>query len=361
MGRSTLHALVSILHLWTTSLDAGQSVRTVFVDFRKAFDLVDHNILLRKLQEKSVPKQLCKWFESFLFQRRQRVRVTGYPHSQWLFLNGGMPQGSLLGPVSFIIHIDDLQPLCDVLKYVDDTTLTEIIGPKSSASAMQCFLEQLLTWSNNNNMQINGSKTKEMILGSASRRDLPALTINDTHLERVSVFKLLGVYVSSDLRWETHIEYIVSKAVSRLYFLKHLKRAGLTQLHLLHFYLSVIRPVLEYASPLWHPTLTKSQSDRLEAVQRRALNIIFCCTSATPYIFTLALADISSLQGRRLDHSRRLFQNICQVDSCLHHLLPLPRDPAVTSRLRKPTKYPRPSIRTAKYCSTLSFALVNFQ
>jgi hypothetical protein len=295
-----------------------------------------------------------------LHHRRQRVRVTGYPTSSWLFLNGGMPQGSLLGPISFIIHIDDLRLLCDLLKYVDDTTLSEILG-RDSASAMQNFLDQLTIWTTNNNMQINSAKTKEMILGSASRRDWPTLIVNQTSLERISVYKLLGVYVSADLRWDKHIDFIVSKSVSRLYFLKQLKRAGLSSSHLLHFYLTVIRPILEYASPLWHPTLTKSQAERLEAVQRRALKIIFHCTSATPYICALALADISSLQTRRLNHSRQFFFNMCQPDSCVHYLLPPPRDPSVTSRLRRPTKYPRPCLRTARYCSTVSYALLNFQ
>ena len=133
------------LHLWTTSLDTGQAVRTVFVDFRKAFDLVDHNILLKKLYQKSVPKLLCEWFKSFLSQRRQRVRVPGFPCSQWLFLNGGMPQGSLLGPFSFIRHKDDLSLLCNILKYVDETTLSEIIASSSSVSNMQSLLNQFST------------------------------------------------------------------------------------------------------------------------------------------------------------------------------------------------------------------------
>jgi len=107
-------------------------------------------------------------------------------------------------------------------------------------------------------MQINCTKTKEMILGSTSKRDWPLLTIHGTPLETVSVYKLLGFFISADLRWETHIEYITSKAASQLYFLKQLKRAGLSSSHLLHFYTTVIRPVLAYASPLWHPTLTKS-------------------------------------------------------------------------------------------------------
>ena len=140
---------------------------------------------------------------------------------------------------------------------------------------MQSLLNQFSTWADENNMQINCIKTKEMMLGSTSKRDWPLLTIHGTPLERVSVYKLLGFFISADLRWETHIEYIISKAASRLYFVKQLKRAGLSSSHLLHFYTTVIRPVLEYASPLWHPTLTKSQIDRLEAVQRRAIKVIF--------------------------------------------------------------------------------------
>ena len=143
-----------------------------------------------------------------------------------------------------------------------------------------------------------------MILGCASKMDWPPLTIQGTPLERASVYKLLGVFISADLRWKTHIEYITSKAVSRLYFLKQLKRAGLSSSHLLHYYTTVIRPVLEYTSLLWHPTLTKSQTGRLEAVQRRAINIIFCYSFSTPYLSTLALADISSLYARRVDLSK---------------------------------------------------------
>jgi len=86
--------------------------------------------------------------------------MTGYLCSQWLFVNGGMPQGSLPGPIYFIIHIDDRQLLCDVLKYVDDTTLSEII-PNSQISDMQSVLGQLLSWSDQNNMQINSLKNRK--------------------------------------------------------------------------------------------------------------------------------------------------------------------------------------------------------
>jgi len=131
--------------------------------------------------------------------------------------------------------------------------------------------------------------------------------------------------------------------------IKQHARGGLSSSHLLHFYNTVIRPALEYASPLWHPALTKSQIERLEAVQRRAIKIIFCYSSST-YLTTLELAGILSLQVRRVHLSKRFFRNICKPDNCLHHLLPPPRDLAVTSRLRKPTTYRRPSLRTKRYC-----------
>ena len=85
-------------------------------------------------------------------------------------------------------------------------------------------------------------------------------------------------------------------------------------------------------------------------VQRRALKIIFCYSSSTSYLTTLELAGILSLEARRVDLSKRFFRNICKPDNCLHHLLPPPRDLAVTSRLRKPTVYPRPILRTKRYC-----------
>jgi len=130
----------------------------------------------------SVPKLVCEWFKSFLSQRRQWVRIPGFPCSQWLLLNGGVPQGSLFGPISVIIHIDDLSLLCNVLKYVDDTALSEIIASSSSVSNMQSLLNQFLISADENSMHINCKNTKEMILGSTSKRDWPILcAVNSWH------------------------------------------------------------------------------------------------------------------------------------------------------------------------------------
>jgi len=163
-----------------------------------------------------------------------------------------------------------------------------------------------------------------------------------THPCKEFGFKLLGVYMSADLRWETHVGYIISKCVSRLYFLKQLNKASLPSSHLLQFDTTVIRSILEYASPLWHTNLSKPEAEHLEAIQHRAINIIFIIPRL-PLMLLCWQWLVPCLQARRLDHRKRFFfRSICQPDSCLCHLLPSPRDPAVTSRLRKLTVYPRP-------------------
>ena len=106
-GRSTTHALVSMLHQWCSTLNAGGSIRALFVDFAKAFDRVEHNLLVRKFLAKGVPHCLINWLHLYLSNHLQRVRLPG-EFSTWTTLSGGIPQGSWLGPFSLIILIDDL-------------------------------------------------------------------------------------------------------------------------------------------------------------------------------------------------------------------------------------------------------------
>ena len=105
----------------------------------------------------------------------------------------------------------------------------------------------------------------------------------------------------------TDIEHIIKKATTRLYFLKHLKKAGLPNSHLLHFYITVLRPVLEYCAPVWHYALTKAQSESLEAVQKRAIHITHNLTRGMPYSSMLPHVNLDLLATRREDLSRRFF------------------------------------------------------
>lgn len=359
-GRSTTHALIAIQHTWMETLDNKGSVRALFVDFKKAFDIVNHNILFNKLKKFNISHCLLKWVASYLFQRTQRVRVHNQI-SSWKTLSGSMPQGSRLGPLAFIVMIDDLKAQCEVHKFVDDTTLSELIPPSHPATGMAGFFTHLLTWTADNDMQINTSKTKEMILGRINPADIPLLSTPVGSVERVTNFKLLGVHLEASLSWAAHINHIVAKASKRLYFLKQLKRAGVPQQQLLHFYTAVIRPVLEYASPVWHYAITRAQATQLESVQKRAIHIIFNLTRGSSYLYLLAIASLDSLQDRRENTSKSTFQKISQSNSCLNYLLPPLRDTTMISRLRITTPYPRPTTRTKKYQSFINFALNKYQ
>jgi len=143
--------------------------------------------------------------------------------------------------------------------------------------------------------------------------------------------------------------------------LKQLKRAGVPQNQLLHFYTAVIRPVLEYAAPVWHHLINRTKAQQIESIQKRAIHIIYNITRGMSYPNVLFVAELESLETRRNNQSRSFFQDICKPTSCLYHLIPPPWDTSVITRLRPTTLLPKPSSRTKKYCSFINFGLYHYQ
>ena len=342
-GRSTSHALVDLIHTWCQTLEQSQVVRLVFIDFYKAFDRVDHTTVVKNLVDLGIPGSLLKWLVSFLANRRQRVKIATL-YSSWLELNGGMPQGTWFGPFAFIILIDRLKLSCLTHKYVDDVTMTEVIS-KNESSRMNFYLNELYQWSSSNHMTVNESKSKEMIITLSHSITIPTML----QIERVEFFKLLGVIVSNDLKWNRHINFICNKANSRLHFLRQLKRAAVSNDDMFHFYISVIRPVLEYAAPAWHTSLTGALSDQIEAVQKRALRLIYGSSlfSHRNYESFCSELGISTLRDRREDLCKSFFMGLLDPNSCLHHLVPNRKDS--TSLLRNSFPYQIPFARTNRY------------
>ena len=265
-GRSTVHALTDILHIWHSALDRGKSVRAVFIDYAKAFDHVHHGTILQKMAAFDIEPCIIRWMHSFLVLRTQRVKLNRLV-SPWVTLSGGIPQGTWFGPYVFLVLINDLVTSLTMHKFIDDTTITEII-PKHNNSVMQIACSETETFSYNNFMNINTKKTKEMLLGSITRSTPDKLYINNLEIERVKKFKLLGITINDKLKWNEHVDSICAKVNKRLYFLKKLRRANMSGSDLLFYYKSIIRR--QYACVVWHPGLTKSQSHSLEALQRRA-------------------------------------------------------------------------------------------
>ena len=269
-----------------------------------------------------------------------------------------MAQGTWLGPLTFVILIDGLKLDCLVHKFVDDTTASEILK-RNQISNMVNIIKQLVDWSELNKMNINFKKTKEIILGTLIKNPPPILTMSGVGIERVSSFKLLGVIISSTLKWDEHVAMICSKTASKMHFLKIIRRAGISQADALCFYMTVIRPVLEYACPVWHSMLTKKLSSSIESQQIRAMRIIY---GDVKYEEVLVTAGIPTLHDRREMLTSNFFRSIRQPSSCLHHLMPARRRTETVSRLRAAVEYSIPFCRTKRFqTSFLPYSLKNFQ
>ena len=188
--------------------------------------------------------------------------------STWACLNGGVSQGTRLGPLLFLVMVNDLRPALPTVKYVDDITLysTGKLNASTNLNDMQKAADHCLSWAANNSMNINARKTKEMIIQFSKKEiNIPYLRLNDTVIERVNSTKLLGLYVSNDLTWEDHVNQIYKKAAKRLYSLVMLKRAAVSVHDMVTHYTVTIRPVMEYCCQVWHSRLTRSQTELLES------------------------------------------------------------------------------------------------
>ena len=344
----TVYALISMLHSWYRNTDGnGSTVRVVLVDFEKAFDLIDHWILLNKLKEYDLPIWTFQWIADFLRNREQRVKLAQDCHSEWGSVPAGVPQGTKLGPWLFVVMINNLHADgFDLWKYVDDTTITETVH-KNDSSHIQTAVDKLVQETQANRFQINESKCKELQISFSKSRDhvFPAVVINNKSIEVVNHAKLLGLTISDDLKWNTHISEVVKKVASRLYFLRQLKRAKVTQVDLLSFYVTCIRPVTEYACQVFHNGLPAYLSDELEKLQRRALRIIYPDLS---YTEALTKSNLSKLHTRRNELTERLFNDIVQDNSHkLHPLLPVLN--SCPKSLRSKRKFLIPLCKTNRY------------
>jgi Reverse transcriptase (RNA-dependent DNA polymerase) len=178
-------------------------------------------IVIQKLNYLKVSQVLIQWSSSFLADRQQRVKISDVYYN-WITLRGGMPEGSFLGPLIFLITINDLTAQCLLYKFLDDVTLSETVV-QGTPSCFNSSIEQIIVSSKQNHMNINWNKTKKMILGLVKVLIAQPLRVEEHAIHRVDSFKLLGLIIDSNLRWNKHVEFICSKASHRLHYFKDFK------------------------------------------------------------------------------------------------------------------------------------------
>ena len=321
-GRSTVLQLLNVIDHWTEILDEGGIIDTIYLDFMKAFDKVPHKRLLAKLEYYGIGAPIISWIDSFLTGRKQRVVVNGYS-SGWAEVTSGIPQGSVLGPLLFVIYINDLPSniISDIYLFADDTKLYSKIDSLEDASQLQEDLRRLEQWSEKWLLRFHPDKCKVLDIGIRDRVSYEYF-IGNTKLNHTTEEKDLGVFIDNKLNFNSHISQKIDKANNTLGAIRR-SFSYLDKTILLRLYTALVRPHIEYANPVWSPRLRKD-IDAIENVQRRATKMVPEIRDL-PYSDRLKALNLPTLAYRRargdMIETYKILNN--KYDQTVSNFLPL--------------------------------------
>ena len=307
-GDSTTNQLLYIYNDFCRAIDEGKEVRVVFCDISKAFDRVWHRGLIQKLYNIGIRGNLLTWFQNYLSNRQQRV-VLHNTNSDWKPISAGVPQGSILGPLLFLIYINDIvNDISSAIRlFADDTSLYLIVdNPVTSADTINNDLQIINSWSTAWLVDFNPSKTESLIISRKNNKLLhPDISMNNIIIKNVEVHKHLGLTFSNDAKWNSHITFIVSKAWKSIGLLRSLKFL-LNRSCLEKIYISFIRPILEYSDSVWD-NCSQQQKNELESVQTEAARIVCGATKLCNITNLYNELKWENLSSRRSKHKLIIF------------------------------------------------------
>ena len=270
---STEFATLELVDRALSDIDKKNTSIAIFMDLSKAFDTLDHDILLNKLSHYGIRNTELKWFSSYLHDRMQYVEINDTT-SELLPLKAGVPQGSILGPLLFLIYMNDVPNSSNFFKYIlyaDDSTLFTTINASNVSLNINIELSKVYEWLAINKLSLNVEKTKYMIF-HAINKNISQIEldfyINDEKIERVNRFNFLGIVLDENLSWKHHIDMIsnkISRCVAVINRLKHFLPTNILRT----LYCSMIQSHLNYAILVWG-----HDHSRLNKIEKRAVRVI---------------------------------------------------------------------------------------
>lgn len=348
-GLSTTTQLLETIHDFAQVLDKQGQIDIIYLDFEKAFDRVSHQKLLLKLQAVLKNSTLIAWIEAYLSDRQQSVFFQGASSSA-ASVQSGIPQGSVLGPLFFLVFINDILhdiPV-NIKLFADDCIIYQEIKSSNDHALLQVALSKIESWCSTWQMKINEKKTVAMRITRKKQPLTFSYSTNGQHLSFVESYKYLGVIITSDLKWNDHVTYIQKKAMCKLGFLRRSLRQSTHEVKLIA-YKTFVRPILEYASVVWDP-YTQGNIKKLENVQRKSVRFIFNSYSrnSSPSML-LDRANLETLQERRRKERLKYMHLI------YHGTLKLNRDQYIKHVSRRPTRSHHSKKLNDFACKTDSF------
>ena len=294
-GRSCMTQLISCMEDWSAALEDGHCLDVIYLDFQKAFDSVPHQRLLNKLEAYGITGTLKKWLIDFLIGRRQRV-ILGGEASEWTTVKSGIPQGSVLGPVLFVLFINDLPDALNstVKIFADDTKIYRPLATTTDTAALQKDIDAADKWSKDWQLHFNASKIHALHFGRKNEKH--QYHIGEELLEPTSEEKDLGVIIDEDLKFHRHTALATKRANGALCQIRRTIKYKESEI-IIPLYTALVRPLLEYGNVIWNPRFKEDQKD-IEKVQRRATKLVKS-VSHLEYGDRLRELKLPSLQHRR--------------------------------------------------------------
>lgn len=318
-GLSTVTQLTELVHDLAITVNNRGQTDLILLDLSKAFDCVCHSKLIAKVENVFGIGELSAWIKAFLFNRSQFV-LYEQMSSNTVAVTSGVPQGSVLGPLLFLLYINDITAniTSNIKLFADDCVIYREINHYNDHIMLNDSLAVVTNWCSKWQMKINTQKSGIMTVSRKTKPSNFPYTINNTLLNKVEEHKYLGVTLTSDLKWDKHIANITSKALRKLFFLKRTLALSTTPTKLLA-YTSFVRPVLEYANTVWFP-YSLTNITKLEAIQRKAVRFIYNKyrrTDSPTHLLTQSGLQTLSTRAKhaRLKFLFQLVKNNYKIDS----------------------------------------------
>ena len=311
-SHSTYLALTVLMDKLIKSLENGNYVIGVFLDFSKAFDTVDHKILLAKLCHYGIRGSALDWFSSYLTNSKQFVTYNN-ERSELMNINCGAPQGSILGPLLFLIYINDLTNVCKFIMpifFADDSNLFQDGESLNEIeNILNEELNEIMKWLKVNKLTLNVDKTQCMLFTRKKCNTKLSIKIENSFLTQVTKTKFLGIIIDEKLNWKDHILYIsnkISKATGVIIKARMLGKRALLSLNY-----SLVYPYLTYCCKVWGATYLYN-IEILNKLQKKAMRII-CSQSkyahTEPVYKELKILDVKNIYNYLVGQFMFRYQN----------------------------------------------------